>query len=92
MQDPIAEAVRQEHVRAVAEYKRSDDHAAINRYRRVLCADPSDRLATENLVWLATRGDLTSALGARVGGWAIRQFPDNLRLLYLTGRTLFWRG
>jgi len=92
LQDPIAEAIRQEHIRAVAEYKRSDDHAAINRYRRVLCADPNDRLATENLVWLATRGDLTSALAARVGGWAIRQFPDNLRLEYMTGRTLFWRG
>lgn len=92
MQDPIAEAVRQEHVRAVAEYKRSDDRSAIARYRRVLCADPGDRLATENFVWLATRDDMTSALGARVGRWAVRKFPDNMRVKYLTGRTLFWRG
>jgi len=92
LQDPIAEAARQEHVRAVADYKRSDDVSAIDRYRRVLCADPNDRLATENLVWLATRVDLTSAMGARVGIRTVRQFPDNLRLAYMTGRTLFWRG
>lgn len=90
--DLIAEAVTREHVRAVSEYKRGEDQFALRRYRRILCADPNDRIALLNLVWLHTRRDLKSETAALTGRWALRQYPGNLRLKYLTGRTLFWRG
>ena len=92
MQEPIADAVTREHIRAVSEVKRGEDAAALRRYRRILCADPKDRIASLNLVWLAARLDLSSALAVLAGPWAIRQFPNNRRLEFLTGRTLFWRG
>ena len=92
LQDSVAEAVTREHIRAVSEYKNGKDGPASRRYRRILCADPRDRIASLNLVWLATRLDLSSEIAARAGRWAICQLPDNPRLKYMTGRTLFWRG
>jgi hypothetical protein len=92
LQYSIAEAVTREHFRAVSEYKSGKDESASRRYRRILCAEPGDRIASLNLVWLATRLDLSSEIAARAGAWAICRFPDNPRLRFLTGRTLFWRG
>lgn len=92
LQISIADIVRQDHTRAVSDTRNGEDAAALERYRRILCADPGDRLASANLVWLATRISLMSDLAARYGLRAVRQFPDDIRLKYLTGRTLFWRG
>jgi hypothetical protein len=92
LQNLIAEAVTREHFSAVPEYKRGEDASAVRRYQRILCADPNDRIASHNLVWLATRLDLSSRVAALAGTWASCQFPDSTRLKFLTGRTLFWRG
>jgi hypothetical protein len=92
LSDPIAETVTQEHVRAVADQKNGDKASAIGRYRRVLCADPTDRLAATTLVWLASGIDQTSEMASRVGRRAVLLDPGNSRLKFLTGRTLFWRG
>ena len=92
LQGSIAEAVTRDHVRAVSEYKRGENQSALRCYRRILCADPGDRIASVNLVWIGTRDDLASEAAVAAGRWALRRFPDNLRLKYLLGRTLFWRG
>ena len=92
LQEMIAEAVTREHIRAVSDYKRGADQIALHRYRRILCADPGDRIASVNLVWMAARVDVSSEMAALAGPWAICRFPDNKRMRYLTGRTLFWRG
>jgi hypothetical protein len=88
----LAEFVTCEHIRANAEIKRGEIKSALHRYRRILRADPCDRIASLNMVWLATRLDLSSEIAATVGLWALCLFPENHRLKFLTGRTLFWRG
>jgi hypothetical protein len=90
--ESIAETVTREHIRAVSEYKRGEVSSALYRYKRILCADPRDRIASSTLVWLATRLDVSSRIAAVAGLWAVCQFADNPRVKYLTGRTLFWRG
>ena len=88
----IEEAVTREHIKAAAEVKRGEHGPALRRYRRVLCADPSDGIASRNVVWLAAWLDLSSELAAKAGEWALCQHLDNSRTKFLTGRTLFWRG
>lgn len=88
----IEEAVTQQHIMAANETKAGKIDTALDRYRRILCVDPSDGIASRNTVWLAGVSEMTSELVAKTGTWALCQNLGDHRTRFLTGRTLFWRG